>query len=437
MNLGIYFIFSIFSILKRKLYTLKNMKILFIGGAGYIGSALVTYFQKNDDCSITVVDNLWFGNYLYNNINSPVGQQTKIVVQDYSTLTAEFLGTFDAVILTAGHSSVKMCMNEPFKSMCNNVFNFFNLCHKLLQNQKFIYISSSSVYGNSKDKMVDENYNDFVPNNEYDLEKLIVDEYMKTSKLYYYALRLGTVNGLSPNMREELMINSMFKNAMENKQINISNPKISRPILWIADLCRAVQTILRSSPKPGIFPSVMSGTPVVTEGSETRIYNLASFNHTVEDIGNKLSQMLQVPLNIVDIPPIENITNEKLQTNNYDFSISSDKFIETFSFEFKGTIETIVDELKGFWINSDTRSNKICPSSYKNMSVELERCLICDQKVESLVDLGFQPMANNYHASTDKYQVYFPLILNVCRNCEHSQLSHSVNPDRKSTRLNS
>lgn len=60
--------------------------------------------------------------------------------------------------------------------------------------------------------------------------------------------------------------------------------------------------------------------------------------------------------------------------------------------------------------------------------VENERCLACNgSKLRSVLDLGKQPLANNYH--TGKEQQEYPLNLKLCVDCYHLQLSHTVNPD--------
>ena len=57
----------------------------------------------------------------------------------------------------------------------------------------------------------------------------------------------------------------------------------------------------------------------------------------------------------------------------------------------------------------------------------IKSCLSCDKNVNLLMDLGDQPLANNFHDKNCEYDVY-PLRLMVCKNCYHCQLSHSVNP---------
>ena len=66
---------------------------------------------------------------------------------------------------------------------------------------------------------------------------------------------------------------------------------------------------------------------------------------------------------------------------------------------------------------------------------ELNECLCCGSKNLSMtLDLGVQPMANSFLVNEDDEELTFPLVLNLCRDCFHLQLSHA---DRKSTRLNS
>ena len=55
-------------------------------------------------------------------------------------------------------------------------------------------------------------------------------------------------------------------------------------------------------------------------------------------------------------------------------------------------------------------------------------CLACGKSdLRSILDLGKQPLANNYH--NGKTQDEYPLNLNLCQDCFHLQLSHTVNPD--------
>jgi nucleoside-diphosphate-sugar epimerase len=206
-------------------------KILLIGGNGYIGNRL--YKDHSSYYDIVSVDDCWFDNPLF-----------PIIKADFNELTEGFLSSFDVIILLAGHSSVKMCEGPLLGAYDNNIRNFVKLASKLKPNQKFIYASSSSVYGNAGELVVDETYNGFIPHNHYDITKHVIDLYAPKFDTQYYGLRFGTVNGYSPIVRNDVMINSMTYNAIKDKEIKLYVKDILRPILGISDLSRAIKCII-------------------------------------------------------------------------------------------------------------------------------------------------------------------------------------------------
>jgi nucleoside-diphosphate-sugar epimerase len=302
--------------------------ILLIGGSGYIGSLF--NYKFSDKYKITNIDLNWFSDNTLPGI-------------DFNNLTDSQINQYDVVILLAGHSSVKMCDGDMISSFNNNVRNFVNLLSKLNKTQRFIYASSSSVYGHTYSKIVDETYNEFIPNNFYDLTKQIIDMYASCTDLNFYGLRFGTVNGWSPNMRSDIMINAMTSSALQDGHIKLYIKNIIRPILGINDLCRAFCNIIDSSEdNPGI-------------------YNLASFNSTSEEIAYKVSAVLDKPVKEYNTEELERITNVKLQTTAYNFAINSSKFCKAYGFTFEETIETIT---KSIITNFET-CNKTLRNNFK------------------------------------------------------------------------
>ena len=128
------------------------------------------------------------------------------------------------------------------------------------------------------------------------------------------------MNGWSPNLRVDIMLNKMYQCATEDNLISIFNKHIYRPILGIADLVRAVEAIIRG-------------------GDHRGIYNLASFNASVEEISNSISRVLGGNVEIVD----------KGISETYNFSINTNKFQETYGFEFRESVDSIVQSLKEKW----------------------------------------------------------------------------------------
>jgi nucleoside-diphosphate-sugar epimerase len=300
-------------------------KILLIGGNGYIGSFL--HLILKDRYDVKVVDINWFND----NVND----------FDFKNLDSEYIKDFDSVVLLAGHSSVKMCDTDMMSSFNNNVDNFIKLVSKLNKNQKFIYASSSSVYGHTGNSIVDETYKVFEPNNYYDLSKQVIDMYVTKNDINYYGLRFGTVNGWSPRLRTDIMINSMVNSAKKDGHIKLYIKDIMRPILGIKDLCRAIETIIDCN------------------DDKRGIYNLASLNNTSEGIAKGVSSIMNIPIVEYNVSDLEKITNVKLQTTAYNFAIDSSKFENEFNFKFNETIESITKSLIDGFDNSDKTNRNI------------------------------------------------------------------------------
>jgi len=131
------------------------MKLLITGGCGFIGSNIAEYFLENKLFeSIIIVDNLSSG--FIENIQD--------LLEKYSNL--EFLEAdlkdidvcrnitknIDAICHQAATGSVPRSINDPLFYHKNNVDGFFNLLIAAKENgcRRFVYASSSSVYGDSE-----------------------------------------------------------------------------------------------------------------------------------------------------------------------------------------------------------------------------------------------------------------------------------------------
>ena len=296
-------------------------KVLIIGGNGYIGTKLYQYlisYQGGTGYLVDVIDTCWFGQSI-----------EETIVKDYKTMSKEFYSEYETIILLAGHSSVKMSEASSNSCFKNNVQNFIELLDKLTT-QKFIYASSSSVYGSVGGRTVNEKYYGFEPYNQYDISKHTADLYAVKSDLEYYGLRFGTANGYSPVLRTDVMINAMVNSALRDGEIKLFIKDTMRPILGLNDLCGAVEIIIDN------------------DTDERGLYNLASFNKTAEQIAYEVGNTMNVPVIEYESDPT-NITNTKIQTKTYNFSISTLKFRKAFKFKFKETVESITESLTNNW----------------------------------------------------------------------------------------
>jgi len=278
-------------------------KVLILGGAGYIGSRLREVLRQ--DHFVKSNDICWF---TYDETSDH---------RDYHKYTREQLAEFEVIVVLAGHPSVPSCLGALSGPWLNNVTNFTDLLDKT-DGQLIIYASSASVYGNSKPgEKHSETNTHFTPVNNYDVTKYALDQQATIANLKgrrVIGLRFGTVNGYSPNLRVDVMINSMYHSVQNGTGIQVTNPHISRAMLGIEDLCRAVARCIEQ-PVAGI-------------------YNLASFNSTVGDIAQAVSQKLGAE-----------IINQGNTANAYDFALDTTLFEQTFDFTFTETPASIVDSL--------------------------------------------------------------------------------------------
>jgi nucleoside-diphosphate-sugar epimerase len=299
------------------------MKILLIGGNGYIGSRLYNQLKKKN-YNVDNLDLCWYGK-IYD----------ETIVKNYDDLTKEDLEKYTHVILLAGFSSVGMC-KDLYKTVKNNVTYFSNLVEKLNSEQVLIYASSCSVYGNGN-KVLNENDKLESPLNNYDFSKQALDYITNLSiNKRCVGLRFGTVNGYSPNLRTDLVINAMTLSSLEQNKIFVSNGNIRRSLLGIDDLCNAIEKI------------------VVTKNIKSDVYNIISCSYSIVELAKKIQS----------INGCELVVNDSLSTS-YSFTVTNEKFESEFKFKFVDTVDSIyrnlIDNLDQIKIKSN-RTN--LPSCY-------------------------------------------------------------------------
>lgn len=292
------------------------MRILIAGGAGYVGSALIPHLLDRG-YSVDVVDLFWFGNSL----PSEVG----IVKKDIFSLETSDLSGYDQTIFLAGLSNDPMADFSPAK---NFIFNasapaYLAYIAKKAKVRRYIYASSCSVYGYTENQLFDED-SPVSSSYPYGISKLQGERavlQMVDADFSVIALRKGTVSGYSPRMRYDLLVNTMFKCAMQDGVIRVNNPAIWRPFLSIDDATMAYTRAVEANES-------LSG-----------IFNIASGNHTIGEIADLVKLALDEELGRrvgLDIKHIKDV-------RNYKVSIERAKTI--LSFHPHQTVRSIVKQL--------------------------------------------------------------------------------------------
>lgn len=293
------------------------MRLLVIGGAGYIGSRLVpALLERNHD--VLVVDTFWFGNHL------PVG--TDFQESDASKIFDEHLKWADCVIWLAGLSNDPMAEFSPSRNFVDNAALPALLAYRSRRAgvKRFIHAGSCSIYGHASDYAQDESG---VPTAvfPYGVAKLMAETgcwQQACSEMSVIMLRKGTVSGYSPRMRFDLIVNTMFKDAMTKGEITVNNPDIWRPILSIDDAVTAYIKAIEA-------PKFLSG-----------VFNIVSENATIGDVGSRVAYALaeldgnkHTIIHTKQIPDIRN------------YKVSGAKAERALTFRPRGLVETIVESL--------------------------------------------------------------------------------------------
>ena len=177
----------------------KNIKILITGCAGFIGSNLTEYFLKKG-APVRGLDNLSTG--FKKNIDSALLEASR----ENKNIDFEFINgdirkyddclkstkNIDTVLHQAALGSVQRSIEKPLDANSSNVEGTLNLLEASLKNKvkKFIYASSSSVYGDSAKLPKDESM-PVSPKSIYAVTKLTAEYYCR---LFYSLYGLKTVS---------------------------------------------------------------------------------------------------------------------------------------------------------------------------------------------------------------------------------------------------
>ena len=158
------------------------MKILVIGGAGYIGSH-VTYKLCDSGYNVTVLDNLSTG-FIEN-----IDKRARFVKDSFSNtnILNTILKDIDCVIHLAALKAAGESMEKPIEYSKHNIANSINLINSCIKNnvKSFIFSSTAAVYGHPKYLPLDESH-DLEPINYYGFTKLTIE-----NQLLWYNKLMG------------------------------------------------------------------------------------------------------------------------------------------------------------------------------------------------------------------------------------------------------
>ena len=257
----------------------KVRNVLVIGGAGYIGSVLVRKLL-DQDCVVSVLDALLYGD---ESIRDLYGQQGFDLIHDdlrNIEAVARALQYADAVVHLGALVGDPACdldekltleINLAATRMIGEAARGFGV-------QRFIFASTCSVYGAS-DQILDER-SALNPISLYARTKIESEQVLLALNSGRFApviLRFGTVYGLSPRPRFDLVINLLAAQAVCDKAITIFGGDQWRPFVHVDDAAEAILQCLEA-PLPAVKGRVFN------VGSEDQNYQIARLGDLVKEL---------------------------------------------------------------------------------------------------------------------------------------------------------
>lgn len=280
------------------------MNILVTGGAGYVGAVLIPKLLQKGHF-VKVLDLMLYGEDVFDGITDR--KNLRVIrgdIRDQALLKRE-LTEVDAVIHLACIS------NDPSFNLNPNLGRSINLdafrplveISKNCGVKRFIYASSSSVYGVKEEEKVDEALS-LEPLTDYSLFKAecekILAEY-QSADFTTVTIRPATVCGYSPRQRLDVIVNILTNHAFNRRKILVEGGAQHRPNVHIEDMANLYVTLLEL-PKEKIAG---------------RIYNFGEKNHTVSDLAQIVKETVgtDVALEVVPTkdPRSYRISSEKIE----------------------------------------------------------------------------------------------------------------------------
>ncbi len=300
--------------------------IFITGGAGYVGSLLVPRLLS-EGYKVTVYDTCFFGNDFLplDNLNF------KLVTGDIrnTEFLAKSVKNHDVVINMACISNdASFELNEDLSTSVNlHAFHPMVKACKKAGVKRFIYASSSSVYGVSDSPNVTEDH-PLVPVSLYnkykgECEPMLWEEV--NNDFVGVTLRPATLCGYAPRQRLDLSVNILTNHAYNKGKIMVFGGAQKRPNLHIQDMVDIYSMLLK------VEDSLIQG--------ET--FNASGINLSIAEIADEVAKI------VADFKGLkESIEIETLPSNDpRSYHVNSDKIKRVLGFSPKRSVKDAVKDL--------------------------------------------------------------------------------------------
>ena len=303
---------------------LKRERVLVTGGAGYVGHVLVPRLIA-EGYEVVLYDSMLFGNRI------PAQPHLTTVdadIRDAESFAKAVSGCDTVIHMACISNDPSFELDEKLSTSINyDCFEPLVVASKKAGVKRFIYASSSSVYGVSDAPEVTEDH-PLVPLTLYNKYKGLCEPLLWKHQgpgFTCVTIRPATLCGYSPRCRLDLTVNILTNHAVNRGKITVFGGAQKRPNLHIEDMVDAYLVMLRA--------------PADKIAGET--FNIGYENHTVMDIAQMVKKVVEA-----EMPDRAPIAIERTETNdNRSYHINSDKVGRVLGFKPKRNIEDAVRDL--------------------------------------------------------------------------------------------
>lgn len=301
---------------------MKN--VLVTGGAGYVGHVLTPRLLASG-YNVTVYDTLYFGNRIPAHPNLTVIQGD---IRETAKLAKAFEGQDAVLHLACISNDASFELDENLSKTINfDCFEPMVIAAKKAGVKRFVYCSSSSVYGVSDSPNVTEEH-PLVPLTLYNKFKGMCEPLLwkhKADNFTCVAIRPATVCGYSPRCRLDLSVNILTNHAVNKGTITVFGGDQMRPNLHIEDMVDAYELMLKAP----------------HEKIHGEVFNIGFQNHSIADLAKTAKRIVEEEfpekgeINIVTTP----------SNDNRSYHVNSEKIHRVLGFQPKRTIQDAVRDL--------------------------------------------------------------------------------------------
>jgi nucleoside-diphosphate-sugar epimerase len=305
---------------------MRFQNVLVTGAAGYVGSLLIPQLLEAG-YKVTALDIMYFGDDFLPK-DHPRLRVVKADIRDTATLAGEFEGIQAVINLACISNDASFELDEKLSTTINlDAFEPMVVAAKKAGVKRFVYCSSSSVYGVSESPDVTEDH-PLLPLTLYNKYKGMCEPLLfkhQSPDFVCVTIRPATLCGYAPRQRLDLSVNILTNHAVNNKKITVFGGSQKRPNLHVQDMVDLYKLLLE----------------VPDEKIAGQTFNAGFQNQSIMAIAEIVKRIVQeeFPEN-GDIPIVTTPTDDIRS-----YHVNSDKIRRVLGFEPKRSIEDAVRDL--------------------------------------------------------------------------------------------